>query len=206
MLSRCWPSNSTNQIRRPRIMVSKKRHHVSFQSHAIIPQFLASLWRILAWQILFYKTIFEALCWILANNHSIHYLIHLLDDFLIVSPRHSPLTARLRIVRRDFSELGIPIAPKKTEGLATFLEFLEIRLNSVKFQALLPKEKIDRISNVINNHTLATRIFKCDFLSLLGHLNFAMRIVPQGRPFISHILSSILCPRLKQFSHPELIV
>ncbi len=26
-------------------------------------------------------------------------------------------------------------------------------------------------------------------LSLLGHFNFAMRIIPQGRPFISHLLA-----------------
>ncbi len=30
---------------------------------------------------------------------------------------------------------------------------------------------------------------KRELLSVLGHLNFAMRIIPQGRPFISHLLT-----------------
>ncbi len=133
-----------------------------------------------------FDTLSEALCWILANNYNIPYLIHLLDDFLIVSPRHFLPATHLSTIQRVLSELSIPIASKKTEGPATSLEFLGISLNSVKFQTSLPKEKIIRISNVINNHTSATRISKCDLLSLLCPQNVAMRIV---LPFISHLLS-----------------
>ncbi len=48
--------------------------------------------------------------------------------------------------------------------------------------------KIDRIiliaANLVNSHCCCKR----ELLTLLGHLNFAMRIIPQGRPFISHLL------------------
>lgn len=88
-----------------------------------------------------------------------------------------------------FSELGIPIAEEKTMGPATSVEFLGINLDSDKFQASLPKEKIDRIILISLAFLKKSKCSKCELLSLLRHLNFAMRIIPQGRPFISHLLS-----------------
>lgn len=111
------------------------------------------------------------------------------NDFLIISPNLSPPATHLSTVQKMFSELRIPIASEITEGPppppSSFSEFA----STVKFQALLSKDKIDRIISVVYNHTLAMEICKCNLLSLLGQLNFAMRIVPQGRPFISHLLS-----------------
>ncbi len=130
----------------------------------------------------------EAVCLILSNNYAIPQLIHLLDDFLIISPPDAIPAAHILTVQKVFSELGIPIAQEKTLGPATSIEFLGINLDSVKFQVSLPKEKIDRII------LIATKLFnrrcccKRELLSLLGHLNFAMRIIPQARPFVSHLL------------------
>ncbi len=73
-------------------------------------------------------------------------------------------------------------------GPATSIEFLGINLDSVKFQVSLPKEKIDRIILVSSSLINSSRCSKRELLSLLGHLNFGMRIIPQGRPFISHLL------------------
>ncbi|XP_067300888.1 uncharacterized protein [Pseudorasbora parva] len=131
----------------------------------------------------------EALCWILQNNHAVPYLVHLLDDFLTVSPSFFPPAAHLSTIQNVFSTLGVPLSPEKTQGPTTSLEFLGINLDSVKFQASLPKDKIDRIIAISSNLLEAPQCSKRDLLSLLGHLNYAMRIVPQGRPFISHLLS-----------------
>jgi hypothetical protein len=130
----------------------------------------------------------EAICWILSNNYSIPYLIHLLDDFLIISPPDAIPAAHLLTVQKVFAELGIPIAQEKTMGPATSIEFLGINLDTVNFQASLPKEKIDRIILVASTLLENPNCSKRELLSLLGHLNFAMRIIPQGRPFISHLL------------------
>ncbi|XP_058610956.1 uncharacterized protein LOC131526627 [Onychostoma macrolepis] len=130
----------------------------------------------------------EAVCWILSNNYAIPHLIHLLDDFLIISPPDAIPAAHILTAQKVFSELGIPIAQEKTLGPATSIEFLGINLDSVKFQDSLPKEKIDRIILVSSTLIDSSRCSKRELLSLLGHLNFAMRIIPQGRPFISHLL------------------
>ncbi len=117
------------------------------------------------------------------------HLIHLLDDFLIVSPPDAIPAENITTVQRIFAELGIPIAQEKSLGPTQLIEFLGINLDSVKFQASLPKEKIDRIILVDSSFTEGHNCSKRDLLSLLGHFNFAMRIIPQGRPFISHMLA-----------------
>ncbi|RXN20392.1 poly [Labeo rohita] len=131
----------------------------------------------------------EAICWILLNNYAIPHLIHLLDDFLVISPPDAIPAAHILTIQKVFSKLGIPIAEEKTMGPATSIEFLGINLDSVKFQLSLPKEKIDRIILVSSTLLTSPSCSKRELLSLLGHLNFAMRIIPQGRPFISHLLS-----------------
>ncbi|KAG1925403.1 proline-rich protein 36-like [Pimephales promelas] len=124
----------------------------------------------------------EAVCWILSNNYAIPHLIHLLDDFLIISPPGAIPAAQILTVQKVFSELGIPIAQEKTMGPATSIEFLGINLDSVRFQASLPKEKIDRIILISSTLADSPECSKRELLSMLGHLNFAMRIIPQGRP------------------------
>ncbi|RXN08505.1 poly [Labeo rohita] len=136
-----------------------------------------------------FDTLSEAICWILSNNYNIPYLIHLLDDFLIISPPDSVPAAHLLTTQKLFSELGIPLAQDKTEGPSTSIEFLGINLDSQKFLASLPKEKIDRTILVASTLLSKSSCSKRELLSILGHLNFAMRIIPQGRPFISHLLS-----------------
>ncbi|XP_057175701.1 uncharacterized protein LOC130545285 [Triplophysa rosa] len=130
----------------------------------------------------------ETICWILPNNYTILYLIHLLDDFLIISPPDSIPAAHLSKVQEVFAKLGVPLARKKTLGPNTSVEFLGINLDSLNFQASLPKEKIDRTILIASSLIDTPRCSKRD-LSILGHLNFAMCIIQQGRPFVSHLLS-----------------
>ena len=55
-------------------------------------------------------------------------------------------------------------------------------------KASLPVEKLERIRKVTQSFTSTRQVMKRQMLSLLSHLNFAMRIVPQGRSFISRLL------------------
>lgn len=55
-------------------------------------------------------------------------------------------------------------------------------------QASLPPEKLTRIRQVMHSAQESASFSKRDLLSLLGHLNFAMRVIPQGRSFISRLL------------------
>ncbi len=136
-----------------------------------------------------FDTLSEVLCWILQNNYAVPYLVHLLDDFLTITPNNFPPAIHLAKVQEVSSKLGVLLSPEKTSGPTTFLEFLGIKLDSVKFQASLTKDKIDRIIAMSSNLLKAPQCSKRCLLSLLGHLNYAMHTIPQERPFISHLIS-----------------
>ena len=55
-------------------------------------------------------------------------------------------------------------------------------------EASLPMEKLSRIRELIESAGLP--ISKRQLLSLLGHFNYAMRIIPQGRSFIARLLEA----------------
>lgn len=135
-----------------------------------------------------FDTLSEALCWILYNTCKLPFVLHLLDDFLVVDFPSSPPARSISAVRSLFHELGVPLSEEKTEGPSTCLEFLGITLDSVLMQASLPQDKLSRIRAAIKSWSAATTVSKRDLLSLLGHLNFAMRIIPHGRSFVSRLL------------------
>ena len=136
-----------------------------------------------------FDSLSEALCWILSNNHKLPYVIHLLDDFLTVMPPSSPPSYGLTTMTSAFTDLGVPLSPEKTAGPSTSLEFLGITLNSITLQASLPTDKLHRISLIIQNFLLANTCTKRQLLPLPGHFNYAVHIIPQGRSFLSHLLS-----------------
>lgn len=80
------------------------------------------------------------------------------------------------------------------------LEFLRITLNSLTFQATLPIDKLLRTYLFISKYHLTHHCTKRELLSLLGHLNFAIRIISQGYSFISQLLSlSTAIPSLQDY-------
>ncbi|KAK1176000.1 hypothetical protein AOXY_G771, partial [Acipenser oxyrinchus oxyrinchus] len=129
----------------------------------------------------------EALCWILLNNYSIPFLLHLLDDFLLIDFPHASPAQNLTILKSLFSNLCIPLASEKTLGPLTSIEFLGFTLDSQSFSALLPCDCMSLVS-IISTFLSGPPPAKHSLLSLLGHLNYAMRIIPQGRDFISYLL------------------
>ncbi|XP_063060227.1 uncharacterized protein LOC134453282 [Engraulis encrasicolus] len=131
----------------------------------------------------------EALCWILLNVYKVPFLLHLLDDFLLVDFPSRSQTNVLDTLKGVFNDLGVPLSAEKTVGPSTTVEFLGIILDTEKMQASLPLEKLERIRTVIVTFLGSQSVSKREVLSLLGHLHFAMRIIPQGRSFISRLLS-----------------
>ncbi|KAK5902945.1 hypothetical protein CesoFtcFv8_008153 [Champsocephalus esox] len=75
-------------------------------------------------------------------------------------------------------------------GPDTRLEFLGIILDSIDMKASLPSDKLQRIRDITKSYCEQQVITKQQLLSLLGHLNFAMHVIPQGRSFISRLLDA----------------
>lgn len=128
-----------------------------------------------------FDTLSEALCWILHNTCVLPFVLHLLDDFLVVDFPSSPPARSISTVKSLFHELGLPLSEEKTIGPSTRLEFLGITLDSILMRASLPQDKLSRIRVAIKSWSAAAILSKRDLLSLLGHLIFAMRFIPHAR-------------------------
>ena len=132
----------------------------------------------------------EAIHWIVTQNYGIKNLLFLLDDFLAIDHKEGDGAKTRQILLSVFDKLGVTLNDKKTEGPSTELEYLGIILDSEKMQARLPQAKLDRIREFLRTFTSSVRCTKRDLLRLLGHLNFASRVVYHGRTFMARLIEA----------------
>ena len=87
----------------------------------------------------------EALEWALKHNYGLQNVIHILDDFFIAeSSKVACLTSFCKLLK-FFISVGAPVVASKTLGPSTVLEFMGIELDSLKMEARLPADKLDRL-------------------------------------------------------------
>ena len=97
----------------------------------------------------------DAVEWILVNKCGISFVCHILDDFLIIEPAtpfppHSQACQQsLSSMHLTFNNLGIPLAPHKTQGPCTTLEFMGIILDTVRMEAGLPPDKASGLLDLL---------------------------------------------------------
>ena len=96
-----------------------------------------------------------ALEWIAQKKLKIDHIIHL----LIIAPSQKLCKGQLHLFIDLCSYLGIPIAPERTCGPATTLSFSGIELDSVSFEARLPRGKLEKCVATISDF-LTRKILK----------------------------------------------
>jgi len=84
----------------------------------------------------------SAVEWTAKKKLNIDHILHLLDDFMIVTSSAKLCQDQLDLFLSLCSYLGIPMAPEKTCGPATTLSFAGIELDSIYSEACLPLDKI----------------------------------------------------------------
>ena len=136
-----------------------------------------------------FDSLSTAICWIATHHFNVRNILHLLDDFLTIDSPEFDADRTMAILTLLFKQLGIPLASHKTVGPTHCLEYLGIILDSDKMEARLPTDKIKRICEIIQSFLNRKSCTKRQLLSLLGHLNFACRVIQPGRSFISYLIS-----------------
>ena len=131
-----------------------------------------------------FNAIADAFHWHLEQrgiNHGLHYL----DDFIIVAPPESRRCQEdLNTLLRAASVLGIPIVSQKTEGPATSLVFLGIEVDTVAGELLLPRDKLQRLKDLLHQWGSRRVCARRELESLIGLLNHACKVVSL-RAFVS---------------------
>ena len=140
-----------------------------------------------------------AIQWIAQNKLNIPRIAHVLDDFLIISDSEQEGKDQLRRFIAFCEACGIPIASDKTEGPATTLTLLGIDLDVKQALAILPKDKVQKCSQLLQNVLSKKKITLHALQSLLGSLNFACRAIVPGRAFLRRLYS--LCSKARKPFH-----
>ena len=143
----------------------------------------------------------EALEWIL-RQRGVRAIIHYIDDFLLLGSPGSPDSPEcqraLTTILDTCQELGIPVAPEKTEGPTTKLIFLGIQLDSVAMCTALLAEKVQHLRSMVR-FLRESRVIR-DFHqleSLVGHLVHATTVCPLGKAFLNNLFA------VKATMHPN---
>ena len=86
--------------------------------------------------------------------------------------------------------LCISTAAVKTQRPCTCLEFMGIILDSVRMEARLPYDKVERIQTSLDNFKSKKSCTLRELQALIGTLNFACRVVPPPpeRPFLQRMI------------------
>ncbi|VDI26658.1 Hypothetical predicted protein [Mytilus galloprovincialis] len=122
------------------------------------------------------------------HNYKVKHILHLLDDFLTVDPPEFDAERTMALMTMIFNRLNVPLAANKTMGPLTCIEYLGIVLDTDKLEARLPANKVERICKFIISIIQKSTCTKRELLQLLGHLNFASRVIVPGRSFVSYLI------------------
>ena len=141
----------------------------------------------------------SAIEWIAQKKLHIDHILHLLDDFLIVSPTHTLCKQQLDLFLMLCHYLGIPMAPEKTFGPSSTISFAGIELDSVKMEARLPPDKLAKGKDLILGFLRHRKVTLREIQSLTGLLNFACSVVVPGRPFLRRLIDLMLGIRSPHF-------
>jgi hypothetical protein len=134
-------------------------------------------------------------------------VIHYIDDFLFVleSDQQQLANELLAQVLALCAALGIPMAPKKTEGPTHILVFLGILLDTGAMTASLPADKLTELRTLTKEWLEKSHASKLETQQLVGKLAFATGVVRPGRFFLRRLWAHAAnCERLSPDRHAPL--
>ena len=129
-----------------------------------------------------------ALEWLSVHRLGASSVLHILDDFLFIAKTKDRCEADLGNFVSLCHQLGVPLAPEKTAGPDTVLQFAGITLDSVKGEARLPDEKLQKCRVLLHNFYKRRTVKLKELQSLIGLLNFTCQVIVPGRAFLRRLI------------------
>ena len=123
----------------------------------------------------------DAIEWIVKNN-GITFIIHYLDDFLLLGHPHSQQCAEsVAKFLSILNQLGMSVTRDKLEGPAPKLTFLGFELDSVKWEVRLPLSKLREIQQLVQTWSSRRSCTRRELESLVGCLAYTSHVVTPGK-------------------------
>ncbi len=131
-----------------------------------------------------FTAVADMFAWV-AHRNGVRYIIHYLDDFLVLgAPGSNEASQALAATLSTFEMLGVPVSAHKTVGPETTLSFLRILIDTVRFQLRLPEDKLTRLRALVSDWQSRRACTRRELESLVGHLAHAATVLPQSRIFL----------------------
>ncbi|XP_052796973.1 uncharacterized protein LOC128229245 isoform X1 [Mya arenaria] len=136
--------------------------------------------------------IFEAFStsiqWILQHKLHINYVSHIIDDFIFVGHAGSNTCFNSLQMFLDFAKtIGLPIKSSKTVFPNTQVEVHGILVDTNSLTASLPPDKVQLLRTLLESFKKRKKVTLKQLQSLLGHLNFACKVIKPGRCFLRRL-------------------
>lgn len=135
-----------------------------------------------------FETISKSIQWVLQSKLGVKYVSHIIDDFIFIGKSGTSECAdALQKFFNLCNEVGIPIKQQKTIFPTTCAPIHGIELDTVKLEARLPQDKLSELLQLLKSNMHRKKIRFRDLQSLLGHLNFACKVIKPGRCFLRRL-------------------
>ena len=129
-----------------------------------------------------------ALVWAAKEKFGVTEVVHVIDDFLILSRSYQQCKDDLAAFVTMCDQLGVPLAAGKTYGPAAAIQFLGITLDAVHMEARLPEDKLEKARELLVSFQDRQKVTLRELQSLVGFLNFACAVIVPGRPFLRRLI------------------
>ena len=94
----------------------------------------------------------------------------------------------MKVFLRLCGQLGVPLDQDNTQGPDTTLPFLGITLDTLKVEAILPQDKIDKCRSLSREFLTKKKVTLKELQSLIDVLNFACSAIVSGRAFLRRLI------------------
>ena len=130
----------------------------------------------------------DALECILQNSYGLQHVLHILNDFFTAEPTLLKCLTSFSTLLCVFMSLQAPVVASKTLGPSQELEFMGIVLDSIRMEARLPDNKLNRALEMLNQSFTQRRSVRLfELQSLIGTLQFVCKAVVPERTFLQRI-------------------
>lgn len=134
-----------------------------------------------------FSSIADAFEWILYQE-GVSWVAHYIDDIITMGSAQSSECAKNRhIILSVGGSLGLPF--HKCEGPTCCLIFLGIEVDTEAMELRLPQVKLDNLRSLIKLWLDRKACTKHQLESLIGHLNYACKVVRPGRTFLGRLIN-----------------
>ncbi|MEW8548012.1 MAG: reverse transcriptase domain-containing protein [Candidatus Thiodiazotropha sp.] len=135
-----------------------------------------------------FERLSSALEWIALHKLGCQAVVYILDDFLFINKTEAGCSRDLKAFLTMCGTIGIPIAEEKTCAPNTSMTFVGISLCSVRMEASLPTDKLQKCRALLHEFCSKKSCKLRDLQSLLGYLNFCCSVITCGRAFLRRLI------------------